>query len=293
MLGGGRTAPNPATQVDVYDPALNSWSLGPPMNTARRNFAADINPGTGEVFAVGGYAPTTASDSTEKWSALIFNNGFELGALCFWNNTVDVYYFVTNPGATIVPGVVDTGNHADDGSTVIPLPFPYQLYDMVFTSVAVGSNGHLTFGGVNNSSNPGCIPVAGPSYVIAPYWTGQCTTARTNVTCTGCGIFTSTSGTAPHRIFNIEYRTRYYNSGGDGVPLNYEVRLFEGQVGYEVIYGTINPFDPPSTRSLSVGMQLDFAPTHYSLYGCDLTGGTAPPVPPAGHSLVWGACGTP
>lgn len=295
VLGGGRDAPNPATAVNVYDPALNSWSLGPPMLTARRNFAAGINPGTGEIFAVGGYAPDTATNVTEKWSALIFNNGFELGALCFWNNTADVYYFATNPGAAIVPGVTDIGNHTDDDATYISLPFPYQLYDGVFDTVAVGSNGHLTFGsGVNNSGSNACLPVPGPSYLIAPYWTDQCTTScRYTTTCTGCGIFTSTSGTAPHRIFNIEFRTVYGGSGNPGVPLNYEVRLFEGQVGFEVIYGLINTYAPDPPLNLSVGVQLDFDPTHYSLYGCDNTGGTAPPIPPAGHSLVWAACGTP
>ncbi len=294
VLGGGRNAPNPATEVDVYDPALNSWSLGPPMLTARRNFAAGVNPGTGEVFAVGGYAPSAATNVTEKWSALIFNNGFELGALCFWNNTADVYYFVTNPGASIVPGVTDTGNHTDEGSTFVTLPFPYQLYDAVFDNVDVGSNGHLTFGSINNSGVNACLPVPGPSYLIAPYWTDQCTIdCRLFTTCPGCGIFTSTSGTAPHRIFNIEYRTVYAGSGTPGVPLNYEVRLFEGQVGFEMIYGLINTFAPDPPHNLSVGVQLDFAPTHYSLYGCDGTGGTAPPIPPAGQSLVWAACGTP
>ena len=293
LLGGGRSAPNPAAEVDVYDPVSNSWSLGPPMPTARRNFAADVNPGTGEVFAVGGYAPSTATNVTEKWSALIFNNGFELGGLCFWNNTADVYYFATNSGASIVPGVTDTGNHTDDGSTVIPLPFPYQLYGTVFTSVAVGSNGHLTFGAVSDSPSVSCLPVSGPTHVIAPYWTDQCTTSCWFTTCSGCGIFTSTSGTAPHRIFNIEYRTVYADSGPAGVPLNYEVRLFEGQMGFEVIYGLINPFSPSPPKSLSVGVQLDAGATHWSLYGCDPTGGSAPPIPPAGKSLVWAACGTP
>ncbi len=293
VLGGGRTPPSPSNEVDVYDPATNSWSLGPSMIASRRNFAADVNPSTGEVFAVGGYAPTTASNTTERWSSVIFNNGFELGALCFWSNTADVYYYTTNSGASIVPGTTDTGNHADDGSTWIPLPFPYQIYGLVLTSVAVGSNGHLTFGVVNDSGTVSCLPVAYASYVIAPYWTDQCTTACPNTGCSGCGIFTSISGTAPRRIFNIEYRTRYYDSGGDGVPLNYEVRLFEGQMGFEVIYGTINPFTPPDGRELSVGVQFNAAPNNFTRYGCDPTGGTAPPIPPAGRSLIFAACAAP
>jgi N-acetylneuraminic acid mutarotase len=60
VLGGGRTPPNPVTQIDVYNPATNTWSIAPPMLTARRNFPADIvlnaPPVQGaRVWAVGGY----------------------------------------------------------------------------------------------------------------------------------------------------------------------------------------------------------------------------------------------
>src|SRR5207247_7186007 len=87
------------------------------------------------------------------------------------------------------------------------------------------------------------------------------------------------SGTAPNRIFNIEYRTAYYNSGGAGIPLNYEVRLYEGQLAFDVIYGTVNTFTPPSARALSVGVQKTNT-TQFTLEGCDPspTGGSNPPV---------------
>src|SRR5207247_856713 len=35
------------------------------------------------------------------------------------------YTCATSPGATIVPGTVDTGNHGDDVVTNITLPFPF------------------------------------------------------------------------------------------------------------------------------------------------------------------------
>src|SRR5206468_10013773 len=41
VMGGGRVTPNPSTEVDVYDPVSNTWSLGMPFTTARRNFPAD------------------------------------------------------------------------------------------------------------------------------------------------------------------------------------------------------------------------------------------------------------
>ncbi len=64
VLGGGRTAPNPSTEVDIYDPVGNSWTTGAPFATARRNFPADTD-GTGFVYLVGGYAPSTPTNTME------------------------------------------------------------------------------------------------------------------------------------------------------------------------------------------------------------------------------------
>jgi hypothetical protein len=53
VLGGGRNAPNPSNQVDVYDPVAGTWSVGPPFNLVRRNFPADSD--GSRIFIVGGY----------------------------------------------------------------------------------------------------------------------------------------------------------------------------------------------------------------------------------------------
>ena len=55
VMGGGRVAPNPSTEVDVYNPGTNSWSNGLPFTTARRNFPTDTN-GTDHIWLSGGYA---------------------------------------------------------------------------------------------------------------------------------------------------------------------------------------------------------------------------------------------
>ncbi len=64
VMGGGRDAPNPSNEVDVYDPGTNSWSTDLPFATARRNFATDTD-GTNNILVAGGYAPTDPTDSTE------------------------------------------------------------------------------------------------------------------------------------------------------------------------------------------------------------------------------------
>ena len=55
------------------------------------------------------------------------------------------YGYTVSTGA-IVPGTTDTGNHCDDCSSTVTVPFSYQLYDTSFNRVSVGSNGNLTFG---------------------------------------------------------------------------------------------------------------------------------------------------
>jgi hypothetical protein len=55
VMGGGRVAPNPSTEVDIYNPGTNSWSTGAPFTTPRRNFPTDTN-GTDHIWLGGGYA---------------------------------------------------------------------------------------------------------------------------------------------------------------------------------------------------------------------------------------------
>src|SRR5207253_5575505 len=63
VMGGGRTARNPSTEVDIYDPVAGTWTTGLPFVTARRNFPTDTD--GCHIWLAGGYAPTTATNSME------------------------------------------------------------------------------------------------------------------------------------------------------------------------------------------------------------------------------------
>jgi len=69
VMGGGRTAPNPSNEVDVYDPVANTWSLGQPFVNARRNFPTATD-GTNHIWLSGGYGSdgVTVLDSMEIFS---------------------------------------------------------------------------------------------------------------------------------------------------------------------------------------------------------------------------------
>ena len=111
-------------------------------------------------------------------------------------------YVITTITATIVPGTTDIGNHGDDSVTTISLPFPYTLYDMSFTSINLSSNGNAQFVTAGTDFTNVCLPWTTHDYTIFPNWDDL------YLVNSGFGIFTSISGTAPNRIFNIEWRAQ-------------------------------------------------------------------------------------
>jgi len=64
VMGGGRVAPNPSNEVDIYDPVSNTWSTGLPFVNPRRNFPTDTD-GTNNIWLAGGYEPATPAGDME------------------------------------------------------------------------------------------------------------------------------------------------------------------------------------------------------------------------------------
>jgi hypothetical protein len=162
-------------------------------------------------------------------------------------------YAITQGTDGIVPGDTDIGNHCDGCDTFVPLPFNFQLYGTTFTGVNVGDNGRLDFVNINEPGGyiTACLPAPPGYFTGLPYdntlfalWQDM----RTDVPgdgcdsfSSGCGIFTSVTGSAPNRIFNIEWRTVLY--WDETAPQNFEVRLYENDPNgrFDVIFATLTP----------------------------------------------------
>jgi hypothetical protein len=169
-------------------------------------------------------------------------------------------YTITYGTDTVVPGHTDTGNHCAWCDTTINLPFPFVLYDQTFNAVMVNSSGRLDFVCNNEPSNytETCLP-APPNncpydYTIFALWAEWSTgigATECSTWANGCGIFTSVSGAAPNRIFNIEWHAVSRDS--QGLTANFEVRLYENSPNkrFDVIYGVIQH----SSSYVSAGVQ--------------------------------------
>src|SRR5882724_845999 len=160
-------------------------------------------------------------------------------------------YTFTTGTDTIVPGDTDIGLHTDDGDTFVALPFSFQLYDQTYNGVNVSTNGRLDFVCINEPGGflSACLPapdnICPFDFTVFPLWSDY----RTDIGLSGCanfaggtcGVFTSVSGTAPNRIFNIEWRAVYFND--NSMTANFEVRLYENDPNkrFDFIFGTVQP----------------------------------------------------
>jgi hypothetical protein len=191
---------------------------------------------------------------------------------------VTSYTYAVTAGATIVPGTVDIGNHTDDGVTFVNLPFTFSLYGIPYNGVNVGANGNAQFVSTNEEFTNVCLPFAGMGPTIFAYWE-DLTTEGANCT-GGCGIYISTSGSAPNRIFNIEWRTFYFSEPGNAY---FEIRLYEATSSFDIILGTLN-----TEATSTIGVQNGAG--GFTQYVCNTAPATNSRIT---FTAVSGTCSTP
>jgi len=170
------------------------------------------------------------------------------------------YVVTTTSGASIVPGTNDIGNHCDDCTTTIALPFVFTFYDQSFTSANVSSNGELEFTSNDQACCGACVPVGSLNNTIVALGS-DLHTDGTNGEAATDGIFTSVSGTFPNRIFNIEWVTFYHFN--TSTTAHFEIRLYEGEQRFDIIYATLTRF-----RLGGVGVQRDTG-SQFTSVSCD------------------------
>src|SRR6185436_7843784 len=131
----------------------------------------------------------------------------------------------------------------DDCTAPVAFPFPVRFYGVDYTSAVVSSNGNVQFEGSSTQYADQTLPTRTMQTAVFPFWDDLLLTGP------GDGVFTSTTGVAPSRVFNIEWRAHYYNGAGTA---NFEVRFLEGSRNLEVIYGA---YDAYPLQTYETGVQ--------------------------------------
>jgi hypothetical protein len=264
VVVAGGVFPVPDGKAFSYDPVTNSWSPFPDLVHATRNYGtAQLD---GYLYALGGYdysanipnganfsqrydatGPQPTATNTPVTSPTATGTPFNQNyTICTLTGGV------IDPGTTLVPG-----SSCDDCQVIIPLPFPYTLYNETFNSARLSSNGVIGFTVTEVGPAVQCLPDLAANDAIFGYWEDLVLTGAGN------GIYTSTVGVAPNRIFNIEYRGARSSRIGSA-PVNFEVRLYEGQTRYDVIYGAV----AANGNTATVGVQKDNGTQLFAQYSC-------------------------
>ena len=263
ILTAGGGYPVPDAQVYLYDPAANSWQFFTEMLRPRRNYAyTQLN---GSLYAFGGYNVTVngywglfdGDNDSQRYDAsgppppsIITPTNTPIPSPTSPMANVPYTYTITT-GATIVPGTtLVPGSNCVQCLNIVTLPFPFTYYGTTFTQAMVGTSGNLQFMSNANWWVNNCLPDPAFRYVMMPFWDNLSQSGS------GSGIYTSITGSAPNRIFNVEWRV--------GTSTNFEIRLYETGGQFEYIYGTLST----GSQVATIGAQRDN--TNFTQVSCNV-----------------------
>nr|BFE86873.1 hypothetical protein GCM10020093_094740 [Planobispora longispora] len=164
-----------------------------------------------------------------------------------------------------LPYVAGTEKHpltGDDAAQPVTLPFAFPFYGGTYTGGWISSNGFVSFAASSTVAGNGPLPSTGaPNTAVYPYWDDLVLDDQ-------AGVHTAVVGTAPDRVFVIEWRNaRFYADAAQRI--SFSVLLGEnGSVGYR--YRGVDS-ERDSGIGATIGIEGRAAPTRCS------TPTTAPP----------------
>jgi hypothetical protein len=170
-------------------------------------------------------------------------------------------YVIAIGNGDLTAGGMDIGNHGDDLTTSIMLPFPVTFYSSVFNAVNVSSNGNVQFSSNSAQFGNNCLPDAALSDLMAVHFDDMRTDGA------GGGIFRSTLGSAPNRTFVLQWRCTYFSVPGNAT---FELRLHEGTSSFEMVYGALSN----TASSATIGCQRGTGPSN-TMHACNQPGSVA------------------
>jgi hypothetical protein len=180
------------------------------------------------------------------------------------------YVFAASTGGTIAPnGTRVTGSRGDEIWVNVPVPtgFSFKVYDTVVnggTDISATENGVLMIRPADaslDSYSNGTLPsvlFGNATPALFPYWDDLDMRVASAAGSNG-GIFTLLTGTAPNRVFQIEWRGVRY---GGTAMLDFAVLLHENSDQFEFVYA--NSVD--NGASATIGAQAGYTQPLYTQY---------------------------
>lgn len=162
-----------------------------------------------------------------------------------WGQTLSQYTFSASSGTFSALGTGSTQLAGGDEKVFnsIPIGFTFKYCGIDYTTVSASSNGWLTLGqNISDATYDNRLSNGGTQPVIAPLWDDLTTTY----------VLYQTTGTAPNRVFTIEWRGIYWNYNASNTSFDLQVKIYEETNVVEFRYNRIN--NTFNSRSASIGI---------------------------------------
>ncbi len=152
-------------------------------------------------------------------------------------------------GMTPLSGAT-TGPTGDDGTAVVNIGFTFNYLGVNYTQARINTNGWIALNqtGTLGYDNVALFTSGEPNTTLAPWWDDL---ADDN----SSYLYYKTEGSAPGRVFTVEWNNiqSYYTVAT--ARLNFQVKLFEGSNRIEFHYGTVVSGTHSSSEGASIGIE--------------------------------------
>jgi hypothetical protein len=155
---------------------------------------------------------------------------------------------LANSNSTYTNGIPLSGGTSDDGYyNGLPIGFPFTYANGDHTTVSVSTNGWLTFGQNITASTPtNNLGTGGLRPLLAPLWD--------DLSMAKGSVYYQTTGTAPYRVFTVEWYNALWEKGAANPTLSFEVKLYETSNRIEFVYRPEAGAQTLTSQSASIGI---------------------------------------
>ena len=154
------------------------------------------------------------------------------------NPVVLNYYCFSQTSGTyneITGGTVHTSTASDEVIySAVGIGFAFSFNGKYYSNCAISTNGFITFGGTNPATNLYTPISSSTAYegAISPM-------GRDLLGSSTGELRSELSGTAPNRVFTIQWKTwRRYIGGAQADNMNFQIKLYESSYNLDLIYGS-------------------------------------------------------
>lgn len=148
-----------------------------------------------------------------------------------WGQTLSQYTFSASSGtfSALGAGSTQLTGGDEDVFNSIPIGFTFKYCGVDYSTVSASSNGWLTFGqDITLAEYNNDLTYGGLRPLLAPLWD--------DLDMTSGAIRYTTSGTAPNRIFTLEWYGAEWNWKANSQVISFQVKLYETSGKIEFIY---------------------------------------------------------